>query len=377
MDNVVLTAHSGSCSTEARYLMELGAVQEVIRFLNSEPPLSPVPDEVIKMECSTHTEKVNLEWYEILNRTEERIDERYKTYRKRWCQYPTHSIVGPYPLNIDIELVRNPIKVYRNARMVDYFLSDIHSHANLMDISLFNKIMEEFRHIPEPTAIKLGVRGSAIKYPYLEEVLQTVKKADSVETILSVPLDQLAKVDVSVLNSLVDLDLDVLNIFVNTVEKKNVPFEALAALKKRKSMRPDTRLKIRIVGDIDRSDSEFVKIFTNFWSHWSDVIALANPSDSALTVSQQNWSCSRLWQRLTISAEGNILACSLDVYERFRLGRFPQTSIQQAWLGDKMNRLRGAHVHNQNACFDCSIRRNNLLGHWESEELYKKVNCSS
>jgi len=376
LDNVVLTAHSGSCSTEARYLMEFGAAQEIVRFLNGEPPLSPVPDEVIKMECSTHTEKVSLEWYEILNKTEEHNDERYKTYRKRWCQYPTHSIVGPYPLNIDIELIHNPIEGYRNAKMVDYFLSDTHSHANIMDMSLFHTIMEEFRRIPEPTAIKLGVRGSAINYPYLEQVLQTVKQAESVETIMSITLAQLAKVDVSVLNSLVDLDLDVLNVYANTIDKENVPFEALAALKKRKSMRSDTGLKIRIVGDIDRNDSEFVKLFSNFWSHWADVIAAANPSDSVLTVSQQNWSCSRLWQRLTISCEGNILACSLDVYERFRLGRFPQTSIQQAWLGDKMNKLRNAHLPNHDACLDCSIRRNNLLKHWESEELHQKLNYS-
>ena len=180
----------------------------------------------------------------------------------------------------------------------------------------------------------------------------------------------------SVLNSLVDLDLDVLNIYANTIDKENIPFEALAALKKRKSMRSEAGLKIRIVGEIDRNDSEFVKLFSNFWSHWADVIASANPSDSALTVSQQNWSCSRLWQRLTISAEGNILACSLDVYERFRLGKFPQTSIQQAWLGDRMNRLRDAHLPNQDACLDCSIRRNNLIENWESEELHQKLNYS-
>lgn len=377
LDNVVLTAHSGSCSTEARYLMEIGAAKEIICFYNGEPPLSPVPDEVIKIECSAHTEKVNLEWHEIINRTEERNDKAYKTYRKRWCQYPIHNIVGAYPLNVDIELICNPIDEYKNIRMVDYFLSDIHPQAILMDLHLFKQIVEEFHSIPEPTAIKLGVRGSAIYYPNLEKVLQMVKQINSVETIISVSLDQLAKVDVSVLNSLVDLDLDVLNIFVNSIEKENVPFEALAALKKRKSMRHDTRLKIRIVGDINRSSPEFVKTFTNFWSHWADVIALANPSDSALKVSHQNWSCSRLWQRLTISAEGYILACSLDVYERFRLGRFPQTSIQQAWLGDRMNRLRDAHIPNQNACLDCSIRRNNLLSIWQGEELQKKLSRQS
>ena len=377
LENVVLTAHSGSCYTEARCLMEFGAAQEVIHFLNGEPPLCPVPDEVIQMECSTHTEKVSLEWYEIFNQTEEHGGERYKTYRKRWCQYPTHNIVGPYPLNIDIELVHNPIEGYKNSRMVDYFLSDFHPRANLMDMSLFYKIIEEFRCIPEPTAIKLGVRGCVINYPYLKEVLNAVKEADSVETIISVPLKQLAKVDASAFDSIVDLGLDVLNIYVNTVEKKDVPFEALAAIKKRKSMRPVAGPKIRIVGDIDRGDSELVRMFANFWSHWADVIALANPLDSAHRVSQQDWNCLRLWQRLTISAEGKILACSLDVNERFCLGRFPETSIQEAWQGDRMKKLRDAHVPNEDACLECSIRRNSLFELRESKELNKKLNYSS
>ncbi len=361
LENVVLTAHSGSCSTEARYLMEFGAAQEVIRFLNGEPPLCPVPDEVIKMECSTHTEQVSLEWYEIFNLTEERSDERYKIYRKRWCQYPTHNIVGPYPLNVDIELVHNPIEEYKNGGMVDYFLSDLHPQANLMGMSLLYKIMEEFRRIPEPTAIKLGVRGSVINYPYLKEVLLAVKQANSVETIISIPLDQLAKVDTSVLDSIVDLGLDVLNIFVNTVGKEDVPFEALATIKREKSMRPVTGPKIRIVGEVDREDSESIRMLCDFWSHWADVVALVNPLDSARKVSQPGWDCMRLWQRLMISAQGNIVPSCFDIDELFCLGHFPETSIQEAWLGDKMNRLRQAHVPNQDGCRQCSVRIKSLL----------------
>lgn len=361
LENVVLTAHSGSCSTEARYLMEFGAAQEVIRFLNGEPPLCPVPDEVIKMECSTHTEQVSLEWYEIFNLTEERSDERYKIYRKRWCQYPTHNIVGPYPLNVDIELVHNPIEEYKNGGMVDYFLSDLHPQANLMGMSLLYKIMEEFRRIPEPTAIKLGVRGCVINYPYLKEVLLAVKQANSVETIISIPLDQLAKVDTSVLDSIVDLGLDVLNIFVNTVGKEDVPFEALATIKREKSMRPVTGPKIRIVGEVDREDSESIRMLCDFWSHWADVVALVNPLDSARKVSQPGWDCMRLWQRLMISAQGNIVPSCFDIDELFCLGHFPETSIQEAWLGDKMNRLRQAHVPNQDGCRQCSVRIKSLL----------------
>jgi radical SAM protein with 4Fe4S-binding SPASM domain len=104
----------------------------------------------------------------------------------------------------------------------------------------------------------------------------------------------------------------------------------------------------------------------DFWSHWADVIALANPLDSAHKISQQNWNCSRLWQRLMISAEGKILPCSFDVTEEFCLGHFPEVTIQQAWLGNKMKRIREAHVPNQDNCLQCSQARRKLLAGWQS-----------
>jgi len=42
LPNVVLTPHIGAATTESRYLMELGAVEEVIRFHTGKPLLYPV-----------------------------------------------------------------------------------------------------------------------------------------------------------------------------------------------------------------------------------------------------------------------------------------------------------------------------------------------
>ncbi len=44
MDNVVLTAHMGASARESRYLMELGAAEDCLRFLNNEPLENPVPE---------------------------------------------------------------------------------------------------------------------------------------------------------------------------------------------------------------------------------------------------------------------------------------------------------------------------------------------
>lgn len=365
LDNIILTAHSGSCSKEARYLMELQAAQEVSRFFNGEALLNPVPDDVIQMECSTHVGKVKFEWHEILNQSQERDDQHYRIYRKHWNQYPTHRIVGPYPLNLDLELVHNPLDGYERGRLLDYFMAPIHSRAKLMDMALFEKVINEVSEMTEPMAVMLGVRGCPTYHPHLEQILRMLKKANCVETIISVFLSQLEVIRKSIFDTMVEHGLGVLNIFVDTPEKDDAILDILADIKKKKSVQKVVCPKLRIIGNIEWENSREVEIFGDFWGHWADVIALAEPLDYKRKVYEQDWDCFRLWQRLMISAEGRLLACNFDIDERFCLGQFPELSIQQAWLGDKMNRLRDTHISSDETCSQCNIKRNSLIQNWE------------
>ena len=86
LDNIILTCHSGSCSQEARYLMELGAAEEIVRFNKSQSALFPVPKDIIKMEQAKLVIPINAEWHEIINRSIENKNENYKIYRKKWSQ---------------------------------------------------------------------------------------------------------------------------------------------------------------------------------------------------------------------------------------------------------------------------------------------------
>jgi len=45
LDNVIMTQHMGSCTTDCRLRMELEASEEAVRFLSGKPLLSPVPQE--------------------------------------------------------------------------------------------------------------------------------------------------------------------------------------------------------------------------------------------------------------------------------------------------------------------------------------------
>ena len=365
LDNVVLTAHSGSCSTEARYLMELDAAREIEHFVDGKSPICPVPPSVITMERSTSEAAVTLEWQDIFNVTSARSESDYMLYRSRWCQYPAHNIVGQWPLNIDIELVHNPIEAHRDARIDDYFQSPRSDGTVLMEMSLFEKIIDQYATIPDPTAIKLGVRGCAADHDEFGRMLDMVRHAGCIETISSIALSHMGSLDPATLDAMVDNRLDVLNIYLDTLDENDIPFEVLAEIRKRKSVAGRPQPTLRVVGKLTCRDRDKADDLVALWSHWADAVALSSPSVGDRGVDHiRSWDCSRLWQRIMISAEGVILPCSFDIAEEFPLGRFGDISIQQAWIGEKMTRLRAAHAPNSDHCRPCAQRRGELLETW-------------
>ena len=365
LDNVVLTAHSGSCSIEARYLMELGAAREIEQFVDGKAPICPVPPSVIKMERSSREPEVTLEWQDIFNVTAARTESDYALYRSRWRQYPAHSIVGQWPLNIDIELVHNPLEAHRDVQVDDYFQSARSDGAVLMEMSLFEKIIEEYATIPDPMAVKLGARGCAADHDDFGQMLAMVNHTGCIETISSIALSHMGSLDPATLDAMVNNRLSVLNIYLDTLDENDIPFDVLAEIRKRKSMGDSPFPALRVVGRLTCHDRDKADDLVALWSHWADAIALSSPLGGDRRAGQDNWDCSRLWQRIMISAEGMILACSFDVAEKFPLGRFPDVSIQQAWLGGKMTLLREAHAPNSDHCRPCARRRRELLEAWD------------
>jgi len=361
LDNVVLTAHSGSCSREARYLMELGAAGEIARFVDGKAPVCPVPPSVIQMERSSREGTVTLEWQDIFNVTDARGENDYRLYRSRWCQYPAHNIVGQWPLNIDIELICNPFEDCPNTPVEDYFQSPPSAGAIFMEMSLFEKVIEEYSTIPDPAAIKLGVRGCAVDHPEFGRMLAMIRRVGCVETISSVALSHMGSLDQATLDAMINNRLDVLNIYLDTLDENDIPFDVLAEIRKRKSVSGHPWPTLRVVGKLAAEDRKRADDLVALWSHWTDAVALSSPSDRDRRVLQDNWDCSRLWQRIMISAGGTILPCSFDIAEEFPLGRLADVSIQQAWLGEEMTSLRAAHIPNTDDCRPCAERRRKLL----------------
>lgn len=369
LDNIILTCHCGSCSKEARYFMELEAANEIVRYFNGKPPLFPVTKDLMKIERAQRVVPINAEWHELLNKSEENRSEKYKLYRKRWGQYPTYSIVGPYPLNIDIELINN--KTSKKERQIDCMFSPTSKASCYMDIEIFNRIIDEFKTITEPTAIKLGFRGDPLYHPDFLEILEFTKVAGSIETIISTKGDLLND---DLIKNFIEKKLDVLNIFIGSSDpfkiKKNnasAKMEELCykfdRIRHYKALAGATYPKLRIFTETDLTNNIDMVEFTKFWSHWADVVAVVDKVEKnmkAILNRKIKWACSRLWQRLVITYEGKFVVCNYDIEEKYVIGKFPEMSIKEAWNSEKMNRMRKIHQNNRSheidPCLNCDFR---------------------
>ena len=349
LENVLLTCHSGSCSAEARRLMELGAAAEVVRFHRGEAPLFPVPEEIIRQERAVAVTPINAEWHEVFNSVEARAEERYKLYRRRWGQYPTHSIVGEHPLNIDIELVCNPVRP--DSRQLELSLAAPSEGTEFMGMSLFEEVMHELRSIREPTAVKLGFRGDPLYHPEIGRAMAACKAAGSIETIVTTTHEALTEERTG---AIVESQLDVLNLFVKAPagpdsdrETNEAVIGAIQRLKQLRLANHRATPKLRVMTEMDPQEEGRMRAFVDFWRHWADVVAVFEALVPAVNTPQDTpavrWTCSRLWQRLVIAHDGSLLCCNYDVHEQGKVGAFPQTSIGAVWRGAAMASLREFH----------------------------------
>ena len=60
--------------------------------------------------------------------------------------------------------------------------------------------------------------------------------------------------------------------------------------------------------------------------------------------------CRRLSSRMTILADGNVVACEQDFQGRYLIGNVSEQTIGQLWHGEKINELRQAHNNGHFAC---------------------------
>ena len=374
LDNVILTCHSGSCTNEARYLMELGAAREVVEFYEDRPPISAVPDETIIGERAVTVASINAEWHELSNTSVERMDNRYKLYRRRWTQYPTHFIVGKYPLHVDIEAVQRHDIL--NPLGFDYIMNPVEqSECTFMDMQLFSRIIQEISQYTEPVAVKLGFRGDPVLHPHLDEMISLCHKAGSIETIVSTCASPYLEERIE---CLMGSGLDILTLYIkfrenyenSTLEEKHSIdsiCNVLDRIRRIKATLDKNNPTIRLLAEVDPHDIVGIKQLNKFWSNWADVVAVTDRMSNENKFCRKQsypWACSKLWRGIVVTADGDILPCNNDGREQINLGHLFDVSIKSAWHSHLLSEIRGRHMVNKSnevsTCSNCSFRQHEI-----------------
>ena len=110
-----------------------------------------------------------------------------------------------------------------------------------------------------------------------------------------------------------------------------------------------------------------VKKFMEFWGEYSDSVRVYAPSNWAGALGNRNlvklntfkkkrWPCHFLWDKIAISAEGDVIVCCRDYESVSRFGNVFRKNIKQIFEGEKMSKLRKDHLNfkfNNPVCGKC------------------------
>ncbi len=220
-----------------------------------------------------------------------------------------------------------------------------------MDLSLFKSIVDEATTYGS-RSFSLHLFGETLFYPHILDAITYIKKADSSHTIL----------------------LTTNGTYLEKFIKEDRLFHAdqiLWSWRKEAKFTEATKEKLRKWG---KFRVRFIKEVTPLeaykeWENWPNVEhrSLHNyggnidvTSFTAQTTGgspERRHPCYHLWMAPAISWNGNILICCADPKQSEVLGKFPETSMHEAWTGKKLQEIRQSHLRGEfkGICASCDV----------------------
>ena len=274
----------------------------------------------------------------------------YREYRDNWSMYPKTQQVSEYPLQVDIELsslcnLKCPMCFTRT----DEFKSKV--HTQLMDINLFEKIINEIAgKVP---AVRLSLRGESTLHPQFVYCIEYCKKNGIKEVSF---LTNASKMDKEYFTQIAVAGADWITVSIDGVgsqyEEIRKPLKFQDTLQKLKDIAEIKKVNgwkrpvIKIQGiwpAIKDNPSEYY----NTLAPYVDLVAF-NPLIDYLgkdedIVYENNFLCPQHYQRLLVGSDGKVLPCSNDEEERYIVGDANMESIYSIWHGERLNHVRELH----------------------------------
>ncbi len=300
--------------------------------------------------------------------------EDYLEYRRKWSENPKNFIVGDFPIHLDLEATSNC-----NLRCFMCFQSFDKPESVTMDLDLFKKNIDEGAS-KGLCSIKTMYRGEPLLHPDIVEMVRYAKEKGIIEVMFNSNATLLTE---DKARALIEAGLDKLICSVDGCTKEvyesvriGANFETmLNNIKTLQRLKKEMGSKTPIVRvqmvDTPRNHHQ-IDEYLEFWGKIVDHVAVEdmldwNAEDEDATPFP-DFACAQLWQRLVITADGDVLPCCRALRggnEKLEvLGNVKESTVEEIWKGDKLNQFRelhkGGNSHAMRLCRLCGLRKSLL-----------------
>lgn len=284
-------------------------------------------------------------------------ERRFQLYRELWRRAAKYEVLTDFPLHLDIELCG-----LCNLRCDDCFQNGlIEKPLGFMSFDLFRDIIEQATE-KGLCAIKLQVRGESFLHPHLFDCIRYAKEAG----VMDVQITSNATLfDDQRIRNILDSGIDALIISLDQHHRKSYECKyrgrsysdvetsikkLLNLRKKLEKSQPWIRIQAS-TPDITAESAERTRADILSKYPEADLVYISRMHDFRescdsypdLHTNYRISPCSYLMQRLAIYYNGDVTTCDMDYNNRFQLGNVFNQSMQEIWLSEKMQSLRGIH----------------------------------
>lgn len=290
-------------------------------------------------------------------------DVKFERYRHLWKKAGEYKVFTSFPLHLDIEL-----SGICNLKCKNCFQNKLlTAPLGLMDMGLFKRIITEGAQ-KGLCAIKLQIRGESFLHPGLFECIEFAKAMGVMDTQITTNGTLL---NTGTIQKVLDSGLDGIIFSADTHHTDNFVSndrpsrieaainELLARRKETSSKKPWVRIQSSIAS-LDKASFESAKTRIREKYPLADIHVVSRLYDfrydhdvfDDLHTSYDMGPCSYLMHRLAVFWNGDVTVCCSDYNNRFNLGNVNDSSIEDIWKSEKLNRFRELHLSGKRTLMD-------------------------
>ncbi|KAF0148651.1 MAG: Fe-S oxidoreductase containing radical SAM domain [Ignavibacteria bacterium] len=278
------------------------------------------------------------------------------------------NIQFPELISIEVSSICNLSCCHCPPHMKEY-KSQTRKHAHI-NVEFFNKLMDEIDSAGE-CYIALHKDGEPLLHPEINIILKRVKHNREHNVYLTTNAQNL---DSEMSALLIASRINVVNFSIGASSKefykkvrgrgysdvvKNI--QNFLANVQTAEWKPKVSVQIIKLPEFSEMNSE-IENFTKFWQDYDVSISVWDKLNWGVLeteiVKSYRYPCYSLWHSFTINSNGVVTACCMDWKQELPIGDVNQQSIEEIWLGEKLNELRAIHIKGKegelSACATCN-----------------------